>query len=741
MASLTPADVKRWDPNAIHGVFQTASNRASTLQRLGDSLQQVHNNLSDWHGEAGDAFRADLGKTRRDIDADGQESKQVAAEVSSAEADVRACKAELDSIEQAADGYGWTITPDWRIDIGNTGIGLDRLTLAAEQQMLQEQLNACKVHAYNADHELATAVRGAVGEVPLVASGHQPGGAPQGAPKAPGGAQPKSWQDMLLPAGAAGAEPGGDPPRGAPVPAGAGAGGKPPTLEDLMLGRGQPAHPGDEQPPPGSLPDLLSRLHQPAGPGAPAPQLKPADVESFKAMARQTMIRDGVPPDQIEARLNDVVGRTQQWMDAGMPNYVPPEPPRPPAPGFAEGFGDRWFATEQGIKDLFGQGGPGAPGVLESWNNMAKGADAVLQNPLGLIAGEVKEAVDAPSAAYYFGEKGADAAVTLPGLMFGPEGAGVGELGELDAAAGLSHPLPGIHPPLSPLEEAFPGLHPALSPLEGPEPAALAGHPPLGPPDAPLSPASAGHPWTDPAEVPVPAGHSPPSPPESPVPAGQVPAEAPVSGGHPASGPHEPPVPGGHPPSGLPEPPGAIEHTPTHIQPPDSQWAPIGFEQPTTYHPEATQAGHDLNDAYLHGQPADGLSHRIADMSTHYIGSNPDRVVLGKWDGQEAGYIGEARGHGGIYYDTGGDTWNAIKHGLSDEQEMDLGWQVNEQFLRGQMERGVPRIEYVLGDDYSSVEEVLSKRQGSFSAREIEFLTENASKYGYRRVGNVWMKG
>jgi uncharacterized protein YukE len=124
---LTPADVKRWDPDAIHGVFQTASNRAATLQRLGDSLQQVHNNLSDWHGEAGDAFRADLGKTRHDIEADGQETKQVAAAVSRAEADVRAVKAELDGIEQTAEGYGWTITPDWRIDVGDTGIGIDQL--------------------------------------------------------------------------------------------------------------------------------------------------------------------------------------------------------------------------------------------------------------------------------------------------------------------------------------------------------------------------------------------------------------------------------------------------------------------------------------------------------------------------------------------------------------------------------------------------------------------------------------
>lgn len=118
MAPLTPSDVKRWDADAIHQVFQTASSRAQTLQRLGDSLQQVHNGLSDWQGEAGDAFRADLGHTRRDIEADGQESRQVATAVSAAEADVRACKSELDNIQRMVDANHWAITPNWRIDAG-----------------------------------------------------------------------------------------------------------------------------------------------------------------------------------------------------------------------------------------------------------------------------------------------------------------------------------------------------------------------------------------------------------------------------------------------------------------------------------------------------------------------------------------------------------------------------------------------------------------------------------------------
>jgi uncharacterized protein YukE len=427
VGSLTPSDVKRWDLNAIHTVFETASGRADTLQRLGDSLGQARNVLAGWQGEAGDAFRGDVGEIRRDIEADGAESKRVAAAVSRAELDVSACKRELNDIERAADANGWSITPDWRIDVGSTWIGRDRIEFAAEQQMLQDDLNACKVHAHNADHELASAVGASVGDVPLDAAGAPPSGAPpaQGPPNPAPGGKPRTWQDMLLPAGPAGTGPGGGSTKGPAAPAG--AGGKPPSLQDLLLptGKTEPPGPGDQRPAPGSLPDLLSRLHRPVAPGAPVARLNPADVESFKAMARQTMIRDGVPPDQIEARLDAVVGRAQQRMDTGMPNYVPPEPPRPPAPGFAEGFGDRWRATEQGIDNLIGQGGPGAPGVLQSWEGMLQGTVERVQNPIGAAMGDVKNALDSPSAPYYLGAKASDGAFALPGLIFGGEGAAV----------------------------------------------------------------------------------------------------------------------------------------------------------------------------------------------------------------------------------------------------------------------------------------------------------------------------
>ncbi|WP_297593835.1 hypothetical protein [Mycobacterium sp.] len=594
MGQLTPSDVKRWDLGAIQKVFETANGRANTLQQLGQNLEQVHNVLSSWQGEAGDAFRADLGKARRDIEADGQESRQVAAAVSRAEGDVRACKRELEDVERTAEANGWTITPDWRIDVGDTWIGRDTLEFAAQQQLLQDQLIALNVHAHSADHELATAVRFAVGEVPLDAGGHPPGGGapPQGPPNPAARGKPRTWQDMLLPDGPAGAGPDGTSPKGPPVPAD--AGGKPLPLQDMLL---------------------------PAGPagvgrgGVPPPRLNPADVESFKAMARQTMIRDGVPPNQIEARLNDIVGRTQQWIDNGMPNYVPPEPKAPPPPGFAEGFGDRWFATEQGIKNLIGQGGPGAPSVLKSWEQMLKGTAATALNPVGTTIGEVKNALDSPSPAYYLGAKASDAATTLPAMLFGGEGAAVLRAGELaDVGSGVLDP----------------GL--AVSPR-----------------------------------------------------------------------------------------------------------APIGFDHPFGYNPWADQAATDLTYAHLHGEPTPGLSQQLADISTHYVGENPDRVVLGKFDGYEGGYIGEARGHGGVYFDTGDPTWDALTGGLGDTQERSLVWQVNERFLRTQMENGVPRIEYVLPKGFDSVEQLAEVQRRSYSALEINFLKDVAGAYGYEQHGNAWV--
>ncbi len=187
--------------------------------------------------------------------------------------------------------------------------------------------------------------------------------------------------------------------------------------------------------------------------------------------------------------------------------------------------------------------------------------------------------------------------------------------------------------------------------------------------------------------------------------------------------------------------PGGDHHAPAS----SDQGGSGGWNHSTEhYSPHAPGLASDLNSAYVNGHPTADLAAQVADHSTHHApgissNANPDRVVLGKWDGQDGGYIGEARNNGGIYFDTGDDTWNAVGRGLDDAGSRSLGWQVNEQFLRAQLENRVPRVDYVLPEGFSSVEQVAAVQRRSFSAMEINFLKENAAAYGYVQQGNVWV--
>ncbi|BBZ18613.1 hypothetical protein [Mycolicibacterium gadium] len=159
-----------------------------------------------------------------------------------------------------------------------------------------------------------------------------------------------------------------------------------------------------------------------------------------------------------------------------------------------------------------------------------------------------------------------------------------------------------------------------------------------------------------------------------------------------------------------------------------------------TYVPEAPGVATDLNTAFVNGQPTADLTRHLTDLSAHHFG-DANRLVRGKWDGQDAGYIGEARNNGGIFFYTGDDTWNAMEQGLDSQQAAGLTWRLNESFLATQMEDGLARIDCVVDfKRFSSLEDVLRLDSDSFSAKEIRYLFENAGAHGYERVGNSWVR-
>ncbi|MDH5228450.1 MAG: hypothetical protein OEZ58_09185 [Gammaproteobacteria bacterium] len=121
-------------------------------------------------------------------------------------------------------------------------------------------------------------------------------------------------------------------------------------------------------------------------------------------------------------------------------------------------------------------------------------------------------------------------------------------------------------------------------------------------------------------------------------------------------------------------------------------------------------------------------------MSTH-VNQNSNRVVLGKWV-DNGGYIGEAKANGGVWFETDSSFFSKLTNGLSKTEGRAKAWSVNEQFLHGQLERGVGRID-LHGE---TIREVLTNRPKSFTAMEIKYLETNAKNYGYVRDGNSWIK-
>ncbi|WP_109548585.1 hypothetical protein [Mycobacteroides abscessus] len=126
-----------------------------------------------------------------------------------------------------------------------------------------------------------------------------------------------------------------------------------------------------------------------------------------------------------------------------------PQPPKEykPAPGegvprqVGDGVNGRVDGLIDGIKNLTGQGGPGAPGVAESWLVAGIGLTNQLTNPFTNLPGEIREAVDNP--AQLAGEKLFDVGSTVVGGALGSEGAAFGRSITGSIGATEARALPG----------------------------------------------------------------------------------------------------------------------------------------------------------------------------------------------------------------------------------------------------------------------------------------------------------
>ncbi|SKI01919.1 hypothetical protein [Mycobacteroides abscessus] len=220
-----------------------------------------------------------------------------------------------------------------------------------------------------------------------------------------------------------------------------------------------------------------------------APTLQPDQVDAFRAITRQNLENQNVPADQIEQRVNDAVKQAQapRFMPDPEPMRTPGAQPldRPLGDKFNDVMGranDRAYDDIDGLgqlgKNLTGQGGPGAPGVAESWKDLGTNTVKGLPDAVGGgFVADGKRLYEEPGN--FIGDKMVELPLAAVSLPFGGEGAAIerGALGDLASTETKAVPrgpvetppvqLPAVDVPKPRLADYFqPGSPPKASELE-----------------------------------------------------------------------------------------------------------------------------------------------------------------------------------------------------------------------------------------------------------------------------------
>ena len=375
----TRSQVQSWDTTALDDATQRWRGAAAAAET---AFEQHRQNIAspggtDWEGDAKDAaldrVAADLGVVRRQ----GDVQRHAADVAARGGEDISAARgAVLDAIAEAeADdflvGEDLSVTDTREFDPMTAAA---RATAAAEhaeyirwraEQLVatdalvgqQLQAQALELQGIQFDGE------GRDESIQLVDHKTDAGGPDSDQ-------RPQTWQDMLRPTGTST----GEAAYGGTNKAAEGVGGAPSSPLDDMLVPGKTT----DREQPANLDDALDDVAgQPVPAAAAAPRLDPAKVDKFKDLARKLMQQDGIPADQIEQRLDDMIAAAQQPLSPHTPS---PEAPLPKS-GFGEGFGDAWRSMEDTVHRLTGQ--EGVESFREAWKDPGTGLFETAKDPYG----------------------------------------------------------------------------------------------------------------------------------------------------------------------------------------------------------------------------------------------------------------------------------------------------------------------------------------------------------------------
>jgi hypothetical protein len=155
------------------------------------------------------------------------------------------------------------------------------------------------------------------------------------------------------------------------------------------------------------------------------------------------------------------------------------------------------------------------------------------------------------------------------------------------------------------------------------------------------------------------------------------------------------------------------------------------------------ELSHALRDAPIGSPERAKLVEEFATRSTHPDNPVNQVVFLGKWEEEgNGGYIDYAKAGGGIWYQTPKGSFDVIGE--------EAAWETNVAFLLKQLASGIPTIKFA---NLNVAEALAAQAEKDADAathgmavvvpprvKEIRFLLENAPKYGYKLVGNEFLK-
>ena len=166
---LTVADIERWDAGSVREVFHAASSRAQAAADAANGLATLPA-FATWGGVAAEAAKEATGKTRRDLDAHGQEALAVANAARSAADRIEHIKSELATLKADAESFGMEIDSVSGTVLPGRSIRNPMEALLKEQQ-LQPRLDKIVAEADAVDVALANAIHMADGSVPIPDAG------------------------------------------------------------------------------------------------------------------------------------------------------------------------------------------------------------------------------------------------------------------------------------------------------------------------------------------------------------------------------------------------------------------------------------------------------------------------------------------------------------------------------------------------------------------------------------------